>query len=80
MSWYVKIGQKSYHSHTVISMVLATMIYFEMCGGRSYFDEGLALVCMVYVTILLIKEIGRSRSDIGVFLIAVIVIGVYLIF
>lgn len=68
MSWYVKIGRKSYHSHTVISiLVLATMIYFEMCGGRSYFDEGLALVCMVYVTILLIKrKLDAADRDIGV--------------
>ena len=78
MSWYVKIGRKSYHSHTVISiLVLATMIYFEMCGGRSYFDEGLALVCMVYVTILLIKRKLDAADQISVFLlIAVIVIGV----
>ena len=27
-----------------------------MRGGRSYFDEGLALVCMAYVTILFIKR------------------------
>lgn len=78
MSWYVKIGRKSYHSHTVISiLVLATMIYFEMRGGRSYFDEGLALVCMVYVTILLIKRKLNAADQISVFLlIAVIVIGV----
>ena len=53
MSWYVKIGRRSYHSHAVISIfVIGALIYFEMRGGRSYFDEGLALVCMVYVTYL----------------------------
>lgn len=54
MSWNVKVGQRVYHSHTVICiLVLAFQIYFEMRGGRTYFDEGLALVCMFYVIMLL---------------------------
>ena len=79
MSWNVKIGQKVYHSHTVICiLVLAFLIYFEMRGGRSYFDEGLALVCMFYVIMLLLKRRLDSSDQISVFLlIAVIAIGLF---
>lgn len=79
MSWNVKIGQKVYHSHTVICiLVLAFQIYFEMRGGRSYFDEGLALVCMFYVIMLLLKRRLDSSDQISVFLlIAVIAIGLF---
>lgn len=78
MTWYLKIGRKSYHSHTIISiLILAVMIYFEMRGGRSYFDEGLALICMVYVMILFIMKKLNSADQISIFLlIVVIVIGV----
>lgn len=56
MNWYVKIGDKQFHLHAVISVVvLALLIYFERAGGRSYFDEGLALLCMVYVMVLFLK-------------------------
>lgn len=42
MSWNVKVGQRVYHSHTVICiLVLAFQIYFEMRGGRTYFDFGM---------------------------------------
>lgn len=78
MSWYVKIERKSYHSHTVISILtIAILIYFEMRGGRSYFDEGLALVCMAYVIVLFLKRKLDAADQISVFLlIIVIVIGV----
>ncbi len=78
MSWYVKIGRKRYHSHTVISILtIAILIYFEMRGGRSYFDEGLALICMAYITVLFLKRKLDPADQISVFLlIVVIVIGV----
>lgn len=77
MSWNVKIGQRIYHSHTVVCMlVLAFQIYFEMRGGRTYFDEGLALICMLYVVMLLLKRRLDASDQISVLLlIAVIVIG-----
>ena len=35
MSWNVKVGQRVYHSHTVICiLVLAFQIYFEMRGAE----------------------------------------------
>ena len=72
MSWNVKIGQKVYHSHTVICiLVLAFQIYFEMRGGRTYFDEGLALVCMFYVIMLFLKKRLDSSDPISVFLLIV---------
>ena len=74
MSWNVKVGQRVYHSHTVICiLVLAFQIYFEMRGGRSYFDEGLALVCMFYVIILLLKRRLDSSDQISVFLLIVVI-------
>lgn len=69
MSWKVKIGKRIFHSHTVICMlILAFLIYFEMRGGRSYFDEGLALVCMFYVVILLLRRKLDSSDQISVIL------------
>ena len=74
MSWNVKVGQRVYHSHTVICiLVLAFQIYFEMRGGRTYFDEGLALVCMFYVMILLLKRRLDSSDQISVFLLIVVI-------
>ena len=74
MSWNVKVGQRVYHSHTVICiLVLAFQIYFEMRGGRTYFDEGLALVCMLYVIILLLKRRLDSSDQISVFLLIVVI-------
>ena len=74
MSWNVKVGQRVYHSHTVICiLVLAFQIYFEMRGGRTYFDEGLALVCMFYVIILLLKRRLDSSDQISVFLLIVVI-------
>ncbi len=78
MSWYVKIGRKRYHSHTVISiLILAILIYFEMRGGRSYFDEGLSLVCMVYVAFLFFRGRLDTTDQVSVILlISVIIIGI----
>ena len=77
MSWSVKIGDKKYHSHTVLSiLILILLIYFEMRGGRSYFDEGLSIICMFYVIILLLRNRLDSSDKISVLLlIAVIMIG-----
>lgn len=79
MSWYVRIGRKGYQARTIISiLILVILIYFEMRGGRSYFDEGLALVCMFYVIMLLLKRRLDSSDQISVFLlIAVIAIGLF---
>ena len=78
MNWYVKIGRKSYHLHAVISiLILGILIYFEMRGGRSYFDEGLGLICMAYVVVLLLKRRLDTTDQISVILlIAVIGIGI----
>lgn len=77
MNWYVKIGDKQFHLHAVISVVvLALLIYFERAGGRSYFDEGLALLCMVYVMVLFLKGRLIVEDQISVLLlISVISIG-----
>ena len=65
MSWYVRIGRKGYQARTIISiLILVILIYFEMRGGRSYFDEGLALVCMFYVIMLLLKRRLDSSDQI----------------
>ena len=78
MSWSVKVGGKIYHSHTVVTIViLAALIYFEMRGGRSYFDEGLALICMGYVTVLFLRRKLDAADQISVLLlVAVIIIGI----
>lgn len=78
MSWGVKVGGKIYHSHTVVTvLILAALIYFEMRGGRSYFDEGLALICMGYVTVLFLMRKLDAADQISVFLLfAVIILGV----
>ena len=74
MSWNVKIGQRVYRSHTVICiLILAFQIYFEMRGGRTYFDEGLALVCMFYVIMLLLKRRLDSLDQISVLLLIVVI-------
>lgn len=78
MSWYVKIGRRRYHSHTVISiLVIGALIYFEMRGGRSYFDECLALICAVYVMLLLLRKRLDTADKVSVMiLVGVIAIGV----
>lgn len=78
MSYYVKIGRKIYHSHAIISnLVIAILIYFEMRGGRSYFDEILALICMIYSVILFLKKKLDAEDQVSlVFLIMVIAIGI----
>ena len=52
---------------------LVFQIYFEMRGGRTYFDEGLALVCMFYVIMLLLKRRLDSSDQISVFLLIVVI-------
>lgn len=78
MSYYIKIGRKMYHSHTIISILIITiLIYFEMRGGRSYFDEILALICMIYSMALFMKKKLNAEDQVSVtFLIIVIVIGI----
>ena len=78
MNCYIKLGRRTYHLHTLISIfIIGLLIYFEMCGGRSYFDEGLALTCMVYVTILFLKEKLDATDQGGVILLfAVVIIGI----
>ena len=78
MSYYIKIGRKIYHSHTIISILIITiLIYFEMRGGRSYFDEILALICMIYSMALFMKKKLNAEDQVSVtFLIIVIVIGI----
>ena len=78
MSWYVKIGRRSYHSHAVISIfVIGALIYFEMRGGRSYFDEALALICAFYVMLLLLKRRLDTVDQVSVVILSgVIAIGI----
>lgn len=78
MRWSIKIGRKSYCLRTVfIILLLAIMIYFEMRGGRSYFDEGLAIACMAYVVKLFLERKLDTTDQISVFLLFfVIVLGV----
>lgn len=78
MSWSIKVGQRKYYLQaTICTLILAILIYFEIRGGRSYFDEGLALVCMFYVVCLLLKGRldGKDRISV-VFLTVVIFIGI----
>lgn len=78
MNRYIKFGRLTYHSHTVVSiLILGLLIYFEMRVGRSYFDEGLALVCMAYVTLLFLKKRLDVTDQVSVLLLfLVIAIGI----
>lgn len=75
MNWKLKIGKRIFHSHTVICfLILAFLTYFEMRGGRSYFDEALALVCIFYVVILLLRKKLDSSDQISVFLLIIVTV------
>lgn len=73
MSYNVKIGQKKYHSHTLITiLILFILIYFELKGGRSYFDESLAIICMGYVCMLMLQNRLNSYDRISVILLVIV--------
>ena len=78
MNYYIKFGRLTYHLETVVSILtIGLLIYFELRGGRSYFDEGLALVCILYVTMLFLKKRLDATDQVSVILLfAVIVIGI----
>ena len=78
MNYYIKFGRLTYHLQTVVSILtIGLLIYFELRGGRSYFDEGLALVCILYVTMLFLKKRLDATDQVSVILLfAVIVIGI----
>ena len=78
MNYYIKFGRLTYRLQTVISiLILGLLIYFELRGGRSYFDEGLALACMIYVTLLFLKKRLDATDQVSVMLLfMVIAIGI----
>lgn len=72
----IKIGNKSYDAHAcVLLAILLTLVYFEIRGGRSYFDEILCLFAIVYI-ILLISQKKLTRTDVINMLLMVSVIGI----
>lgn len=74
MNYYIKFGRLIYRLQTVISILtLGLLIYFELRGGRSYFDEGLALVCMSYVTILFLKKRLDATDQMSVMLLFIVI-------
>lgn len=75
---YIKFGTKKFSVRNIIvTIILAMLIYFEMIGGRSYFDEVLCLISVVYLTVLWINKKLSKRDGISLLiLIMVITIGI----
>lgn len=75
----IKIRNKIYDGHAcVVFAILLALIYFEIRGGRSYFDEILCLFAIVYLTLLAIQNKLAKNDSINILLI-VCVIGIGLL-
>ena len=60
----------------VAYLIIGLLIFFELVGGRSYFDEFLSLAAIAYLLYLAIKdELSRADSTSIFMLIVVIFIG-----
>lgn len=72
----IKIGRKKYDSHAcIVTVILATLVYFELRGGRSYFDEVLCLIAFVYIIACAVRR-RLSRYDSISILMLLLVIGI----
>lgn len=74
----IRIGHRVYDGHACITViVLFMLIYFEIRGGRSYFDEMLCIIAILYIVLLAIKRKLTKNDIITIILLtAVIVIGI----
>ncbi len=53
----IKVGNKIYSGRAVIVLtILALLIFFEVRGGRSYFDEILCVIAVLYVAARVIEK------------------------
>lgn len=75
----ISIGKKVYDGRGCISfLILLIMTFLELSGGRSYFDEALCLLAMLYVFLLALKR-RLVRDDIISIMILSFVIAIGLI-
>lgn len=74
----IVIGKTEYDSHAfVVTIILGLLVFFELRGGRSYFDEVLCLMSMTYIAVCGIwGKINRYDFISVMLLVAVIIIGV----
>lgn len=74
----IAIGEKVYDGRGCISfLILLIMTLLELGGGRSYFDEALCLVAMLYVLLLALRHRLLRDDVVSVMILSlVIVIGV----
>lgn len=77
-SFRIKIGNKTYDGHAcVVFCILFILIYLEIRGGRSYFDEILCLFAFAYILLLGIQNKLTKKDGINILLmICVIGIGI----
>ncbi len=75
----IVVGRRKYDSRAcVVTIILALLIFFELRGGRSYFDEVLCLVAFAYIVICAVLK-KLSRYDFISILILLLVIGIGII-
>lgn len=72
----IKIENRSYDGYAcVVFTILLRLIYFEIRGGCSYFDEILCLFAIVYIILLTIQN-KLTKNDGVYILLMVCVIGI----
>ena len=74
----IVVRNKKYDARAcIVTIILAFLIFFELRGGRSYFDEILCLIAFVYIALCAIKQrINRYDFISILLLLLVICIGV----
>lgn len=72
----IKVGNKIYNGRAcIVFVIIFALIYFEIRGGRSYFDEILFLFAFIYIILLAIEN-KLAKSDVVSLLILASVIGI----
>lgn len=72
----IKIGNRIYNGHACfVFVILLVLIYLEIRGGRSYFDEILCLFAVAYIIVLAIKNRLTKNDGVNI-LLMVCVIGI----
>lgn len=72
------IGKREYDSRAcIVTIILGLLVFFELRGGRSYFDEVLCLMAMTYIAICgILGKINRYDFVSVMLLLVAIIIGV----
>lgn len=75
----IVIGKRKYDSRAcIVTIILGLLVFFELRGGRSYFDEVLSLIALAYLAVrsIIFGKINRYDFVSMLMLLVVIIIGV----